>query len=83
MLLYCNLLIEVCEVCGVFLFNLVWISGCGMVSGGFVLVDLLIDECLCMLFIYGDWVVWVEVWWVLDVGLVMEVLVCVWVGWFV
>jgi hypothetical protein len=74
MLLHRNPLNEAREARGALMLNSVWISGCGLASGGALPADLQIDESLREPLLAGDWAAWAEAWRALDAGPVKALL---------
>ena len=68
MLLHRHPLNEAREAHGALALNSVWISGCGLVSGGTLPAGLQIDERLREPLLAGDWAGWAEAWAALDAG---------------
>lgn len=56
------------EARGALVLNSVWISGCGVASGGELPADLQIIDTLREPLLAGDWAAWAEAWQALDAG---------------
>ena len=74
MLLHRNPLIEAREARGQLVLNSVWISGCGVTSGGPLPAEVQIDDRLREPLLAGDWATWAEAWRALDAGPVAQLL---------
>ncbi|MDC8773890.1 hypothetical protein [Roseateles albus] len=74
MLLHGHPLNEAREAAGALSLNSVWISGCGVASGGPLPADLQIEEGLREPLLAGDWQAWSEAWVRLDAGPVAALL---------
>ncbi|MDN3920726.1 hypothetical protein [Roseateles violae] len=74
MLLHRNPLNEAREARGELALNSVWISGCGLASGGALPAELRIEAGLREPLLAGDWAAWAEAWRALDAGPVADLL---------
>ena len=74
MLLHGHPMNDAREAAGALALNSVWISGCGVASGGPVPADLQIEHGLREPLLAGDWQAWSEAWVRLDAGPVAALL---------